>query len=98
VSEAKITDNVERHQFEMDVPGGIAFLVYKRAGNRLHLLHAEVPLALRGRGWGARLVKAVLEKVRDEGVVVVPHCWFVREYMEHNPEYDELTRERATGS
>src|SRR5688572_16481971 len=39
---------------------------------------------------GCRLVKGALEEVRKLGLEVVPQCWFVREYIDRNPEFADL--------
>ncbi len=44
--------------------GTTATLEYKLHGDRLHLLHTEVPEAFRGQGVGGRLVEAALAKGR----------------------------------
>jgi len=47
-----IRDNTERHRFELDADGHIAFANYKRADGVLTMLHTEVPKELEGRGIG----------------------------------------------
>ena len=42
--------------------GTVATLEYKLHGDRLHLVHTEVPAAFRGHGVGGRLVEAALAK------------------------------------
>lgn len=91
---AEIIDNTEQEQFEMAIGDGVGFVKYRRRGNRLHLMHAEVPPTVRGKGYGAHLVKAVLDRARTEGVRVVSHCWFVSAFLEAHPEYQDLTKLR----
>jgi uncharacterized protein len=92
----ELRDNAELDRFEMDVNGDVAYLEYRRNDNRLLLKHTEVPVALRGRGAGTRLVKAVLDRARADGVVVIAHCPFVKAYLTRHPEYESLTRSRPT--
>jgi predicted GNAT family acetyltransferase len=92
-----LIDNVERSRFEMPIGDEIAFVNYHRLGNQLMLTHTEVPSALRGTGAGTRLVRAVLDKARAEGAVVVPICPFVKAFLEKHPEYQPLTRGPRSG-
>jgi uncharacterized protein len=90
VSIDRVTDNAEQQRYEMPVPGGLAFVAYRRTGDVLTLDHAEVPSALEGQGLGGRLVKATLDDIRARGLEVVPRCGFVRAYMRRHPEYKDL--------
>ena len=48
----------------MDTPAGVAVADYRLAGNVMTMFHTEVPLPLRGRGYGDHLVCEALEEVR----------------------------------
>ena len=85
-------DNVEERRFEMKIDHDVAYLEYRRRGKVIHLMHTEVPSAMRGRGMGKRLAHAVLDKVRDEGLTVVPNCPFVKDFLRKNPEYHSLVQ------
>jgi uncharacterized protein len=52
--------------------------------------HTVTDPGLRGRGLGAVLVRAALDDVRRTGRRVVPACWYVREFIERNPDYADL--------
>ncbi len=45
----KVTDNASRHRFELIVDNKVAFVTYAMEGDRLALLHTEVPKAWRAR-------------------------------------------------
>ena len=85
-----VRDNPALARYEMDFDGGTAFVTYRRAGNVVKLLHAEVPPALEGGGRGSALVRATLERLRAEGARVVPVCSFIVRYIERHPEYRTL--------
>ncbi len=80
-----VVDHVEQHRFEQRLGDEIAFVTYRRDGNTLHLLHAEVPASLVGRGAGSALVRGVLELVALRGERVVPRCSFVARYIAAHP-------------
>jgi hypothetical protein len=83
-------------RFEMTSGGAVAFVEYERtAGDRIALLHTEVPEALSGRGVGSKLVRGVLEALRAEGAKVVPRCEFVAAYFERHPEYRDMVADEG---
>jgi hypothetical protein len=55
----------------MDTPEGLAVVDYRLEGNIVTIYHTEVPLPLRGRGYGYQLVRDTLEEVRRLGLKVV---------------------------
>ncbi len=66
--------------------GTTATLEYKLHGDRLHLLHTEVPEAFRGQGVGGRLVEAALAKAREEHLTIVPWCPYARQWLKEHPD------------
>jgi uncharacterized protein len=82
--------NIEQHRFEMDTPAGLAVVDFRIDGNVITMFHTEVPLPLRGRGYGYHLVCDALQRVRRLNLKVVPQCWFVREVIERKPEFMDL--------
>jgi predicted GNAT family acetyltransferase len=76
--------------FRVVVDGAVAFLQYRRASDKLTILHTEVPAALEGRGIGGMLARAALEFARAEHLPVVLVCPFVTEYVRRHPEYADL--------
>jgi predicted GNAT family acetyltransferase len=85
-----IRDNRALHRFELDTPAGLAVAHYRLADDRIVIYHTEVPLSVRGRGFGYRLVRGALEDVRRLRLKVVPQCSFVREVIERAPDFQEL--------
>ena len=86
----QVKDNPAAGRFEMGSGDSAAFVEYRRAGERIALLHTEVPEALSGQGVGSKLVRGTLDAVRAEGLKVVPRCEFVAAYIERHPEYRDL--------
>ncbi len=89
-NDLEIQNNEAGQQFEANVDGDLAFVEYRRSGNKLVLVHTEVPEALEGRGIGSQLAHAALEYARAQHLGVVPLCPFVASYIRRHPEYQDL--------
>ena len=89
----QVKDNPATSRFEMTTGGAVAFVDYTREGDRIALLHTEVPEALSGKGVGSKLVSGTLDAVRAEGLKVVPRCEFVAAYIGRHSEYRDLLGE-----
>lgn len=85
-----VTDNAERSRYEMDVDGHTAYVTYRRHGDRITLIHTEVPEALSGRGVGSKLARGVLDDVRRRGLRVVPECEFIAAFIDRHSEFADL--------
>jgi predicted GNAT family acetyltransferase len=91
MSDIEITDNPEQHRFEAHLDGAVAGHVsYRRDGDRITLVHTEVGEEFEGQGVGSRLARGVLDRLRDEGVVVVPACEFIAGWIDKHPDYEDL--------
>ena len=87
-----VTDNQAASRFEISDGGYLAELSYHRNGNRLALIHTEVPEELEGRGYGGRLVVAAVDRAAREGLTIVPYCPFARGWLErHSDVTDRVT-------
>jgi len=80
-----VTDNQAGSRFELRADGRLAELLYRRNGNRLVLIHTEVPEQLEGRGLGGTLVAAAVDRAAREGMTVVPLCPFARSWLRRHP-------------
>jgi predicted GNAT family acetyltransferase len=87
---ADLRDNTDKHRYELEIDGHVAYVVYRRHDDAITLVHTEVPKELGGRGVGSTLVRKVLETVRAAGLKVVPTCPFVDAWMRKHPEFDDL--------
>jgi uncharacterized protein len=85
-----VRDNTERHRFELDAHGHIAFSNYRRSGTLLTILHTEVPKELEGRGIGSTLARGILDLARAQNLKVDAVCPFVKAYLDRHPEYADL--------
>ncbi len=87
-----VRDNTDRHRFELETDGLIAFSEYRRDGGVLTVMHTEVPKELTGKGIGPALVRGLLDIARAQGLKVAPKCPFVVDYMDKHPEYADLRK------
>jgi predicted GNAT family acetyltransferase len=87
----EVRDNPERSRYELLIDGRLVGIAdYRVVGDTMVFPHTEITPAERGRGHGAELVRAALHDVRARGRQVVPRCWYVAEFMDDNPEFDDL--------
>ena len=76
-----VSDNAAQSRFELNIDGHVAYLTYERRPDTLTLVHTEVPVEIRGRHIGDRLVEAALAIGRSEGRRLVVVCPFARTYL-----------------
>jgi predicted GNAT family acetyltransferase len=86
----KLTDNDVDGRYEIKLGDDVAFAHYQMRGNSIVFTHTEVPDELRGQGIGTDLIRGALDDARKRELTVVPLCPFVREFIEGNPEYQDL--------
>lgn len=61
-----VRDNPARNRFELRTEAGLALANYRRDDRTITITHTEVPRAVEGRGIGSRLVKGMLDQIRQE--------------------------------
>jgi predicted GNAT family acetyltransferase len=86
VTTEAVRNDLDNHRLAVDTPVGTAELVYHLDGDRLFLLHTEVPSGLRGQGMGGRLVGAALAWAGDSHLTVVPWCPYARRWLHDHPD------------
>ncbi len=87
---SSVRDNAANSRFELEEEGQIAFAEYVRRGEVLIIPHVEAPIALRGKGTAGRLMAGVLDRVRAEGLKVVPSCPYAAAFIARNKQYQDL--------
>ena len=96
MDDAKLSDNPERHRFELASGGEVAaFAEYNVLKDAILFTHTEVQPAHEGKGYGSRLVKFALDEVRKRGLHAIPSCPFVAGYIRKHPEYLDLVTEES---
>ena len=87
----EVRNNVTASRYELLEDGALVGIAdYEVVGDRVVFPHTEVVRERRGQGLGALLVRGALDDVRPSGRAVVPSCWFVAEFIDDHPEYQEL--------
>ncbi len=91
MSDILVTDNAERHRFEITSDGAEAgFVDYELTDGGIDLTHTEVGDDFAGQGIAGALVSHVLDDARERGLAVTPSCSYVRTYIEKHPAYADL--------
>ena len=91
MAQTEVRRNDDRDRYEIFVDDRLVGLTeYHLEGGALVFPHTEIDPAMRGRGLGAELVRGALDDVRGSGLDVVPRCWFVAEFIDKHPEYEDL--------
>lgn len=85
-----ITDNADRHQYELPVEGDLAVVTYNLSEPNLMITETLVPVPLEGRGIASRLAKHVIADARERGLVILPVCPFFAAYFQKHPEHTDV--------
>ena len=85
VAPITVRHNHEAAQFEVQLDNQLAVLQYDRSGERLFVLHTEVPRSLAGHGIGGALAQAALVYARAQSLLVVPPYPFMQHYLVQHP-------------
>lgn len=90
MNEITVRQNEAESLFEAEVPGGIAVIEYELEGDRIALIHTDVPKEAAGRGVGQALATFALDFARSNKLRVVPVCAYVQSYLKKHPDYDDI--------
>jgi uncharacterized protein len=86
-----VRDEPEHSRFEIRVGEDVAGIAaYHLHGSVADFTHTKIDDAFEGRGLGSRLIRAALDDTRAAGRQVLPHCPFVRAFIEKHSEYADL--------
>ena len=88
--EFELIDNTEKKRYEFHTRTEVPRVEYIKARDKIYLTHTEVPSSRAGRGIGSKLIGAVLEDIKDQGLTLIPLCPFVALYLQRNPEWKQL--------
>ena len=89
--EVVVRDNPSELRYEALIDGRLVGLIrYRQEPGLVVLAHSEVDLELEGTGVGSELVRGALADIRARGLLMVPHCPFVIDYLRRHPEELDL--------
>lgn len=80
----------DHNRFRMPTEVGDAVVDFIWRGDVMVLPHAEVPIALRGTGAGARLANGVFEGIEAMGIKALPTCPFLVRIARSDPRWQKL--------
>ena len=90
-----LVNNKTEGNYEMIVDGRRSFIDYVLKGNKIYLVHTEVPAEQSGDGLAAVLVEKALRDIETQGLKLVPVCAYVQYYLKKYPEWNRLLDDKA---
>jgi len=88
--EIPLNNNEHDHNFEMMINGHRAFIDYMTKGEKMYLIHTEVPQQLEGLGIAAAMVEKALQFIEDNNLKLVPLCPYVQHYLKRHPNWNRI--------
>ncbi len=85
-----LTNNTAIHNFAIQVDGHRAFIDYQQKGDKIFLIHTEVPVELEGKGVAPALVEKTFKYLEENNFKLVPYCPYIKVFLKHHPEWDRL--------
>lgn len=90
--DVEVVDVPAESRFVVRRDGAVAELAYHVRGDRLVLIHTEVPDEMSGHGIGGHLVRAAIRRARSDHLTIVPWCPFARRWLkEHRDAVADVT-------
>lgn len=88
---ATIENNTNKNRFELVTDDKLSVIEYQPFDEKtIVITHTEVDPALEGKGVGSRLVKDMLDYVRQHNLQIIPLCPFVSTYLKRHRDYTDL--------
>jgi predicted GNAT family acetyltransferase len=83
-------DNTARSRYELEEQGHVAYADYRREGGRLYIDYVFSPPPLRGQGTAGRLMSAIGETARAQGLKITPICGYAGAWLAASKAYGDL--------
>ncbi|MCU1448669.1 MAG: GCN5-related N-acetyltransferase [Acidimicrobiales bacterium] len=88
---SEVRNNTQASRYELLVDSEVVGVAdYRVEGDAVVFPHTQITARLRGQGMGAELVRGALDDVRGTGNRVIARCWYVAEFIDAHPEYQDL--------
>jgi len=90
-TDTAVVDNPLDSRYELFLEGRmVGFADYHVDHDTVVLPHTVIQPSLRGHGLGERLVQGALDDIRTSGRRIEPRCWYVAQFVDEHPEYEDL--------
>jgi predicted GNAT family acetyltransferase len=89
----ELKDNKTQHALEMWVEGQRSFIGYELEGDKVYLMHTEVPEEQTGKGIATELVEKAFTYLEEKDLKVVPACSYVRAFLKRHPDWNRIVAE-----
>lgn len=89
----ELKDNQTQHALELWVEGQRSFIGYEIEGDKIYLMHTEVPEEQSGQGIAADLVEKAFVYLEAKNLKVVPACSYVRAFLKRHPDWNRIVSE-----
>ena len=88
-----ITNNEALGRYEAHIGDELAgILEYRVSDGTVLFPHTQVHPQFGGRGIGAQLASRAVHEAADQGLSMIPACWFVRGWINKHPEFQSFVK------
>ena len=88
---SNVINDRDQSRYEVQLDGElVAIADYAKQPGIISFTHTETFDGHKGQGHAGRMIDQALKDARDEGLEVIPFCWFVAEYIGEHREFLEL--------
>jgi predicted GNAT family acetyltransferase len=95
MTERTVRRDDDSGRYELVEDGAIVgYADFRRVDDVIVLPHTVIDPQRRGGGLGAELVQGALDDLRARGDQVVPACWYVADFIQSHPDYQDLLADR----
>ena len=74
----------------MAINGEIAKVEYQLRDDKMYLTYSEIPLKLRGKGYGKELVEGTFEQLTKEGYKAVAVCSYIKAVARRSEKWNSI--------
>ena len=80
----------DNKRFTMAINGEIAKVEYQLRDDKMYLTYSEIPLKLRGKGYGKELVEGTFEQLTKEGYKAVAVCSYIKAVARRSEKWNSI--------
>lgn len=91
----EVVHNEAEERFEAWIDGQLSKLDYMQDGSNMVITHVGVHPEHRGQGVAGKITEVALEYAKEKSFRVIPMCPYVGTFIRRNPQYEDLTKQRA---